>query len=222
MKNGLDRFRIATLLIALTLGWFAFATIFAETFTPKTRQFSQDTAVADPSSYGLLANWAAAAAPLRGDLLADIAMAHASPVLKLGKATASSEILATREDALATARQSLSLAPHSSRMWLLVAMLEAKGPARDSGAEPLKMSYLTSPSDMNLIPTRLAIVSASLAITDGELKNLARGDIRLVLTRRPDLKPAIINAYRNGSPDGKAYLDEAVRSLDPGFAASLR
>jgi hypothetical protein len=222
MKSGFDRFRIATLLMALTLGWFAFATIFAETFTPKTQQFSQDTAVPDPSSYGSFADWAAAAAPLRGDLLADVAMAHASPTLRLGKVTASSELLATREGALATARQSLSLAPHSSSMWLLVAMLQTKGQARDSGAEPLKMSYLTSPSDTNLIPTRLAIVSASAAITDGELKNLARGDIRLILTRRTDLKPAIINAYRNGSPDGKAYLDEVVRSLDPGFAASLR
>jgi hypothetical protein len=33
---------------------------------------------------------------------------------------------------------------------------------------------------MNLIPARLAIVSASVTITDGELKNLARGDIRLI------------------------------------------
>jgi hypothetical protein len=51
---------------------------------------------------------------------------------------------------------------------------------------------------------------------------LARGDIRLILTRRPDLKVAIINAYRRGSAEGKAYIDEAVRSLDLGFAASLR
>jgi hypothetical protein len=143
MKSGFDRFRIAISLIALTLSWFAFATIFAETFTPKTQQFSQDTAVPDASSpdasYGSFADWAAAAAPLRGDLLADVAMAHASPTLKLGKVTASSEILATREGALATARQSLSLAPHSSSMWPLMAMLETNGQKGDSGAEPLKM-----------------------------------------------------------------------------------
>jgi len=73
-----------------------------------------------------------------------------------------------------------------------------------------------------LIPARLAIVSASAAIGDDELKSLARGDIRLILTRRPDLKPAITDAYRRGSADGKAFIDEVVRSLDPGFAASLR
>jgi hypothetical protein len=215
MKNIPDGFRIATLSMALALGWFASATVFAEMFTPKTQPFSQG--VADPNSYGSLADWAAAAAPLRGDLLADVAVARAAPVLKLGKAPPSPEIIETRERALAAAKQSLSLAPHSSSMWLLVAMLQSQGPI-----EVLKMSYLTSPADVNLIPARLAIVSASAAIGDDELKSLARGDIRLILTRRPDLKPAITDAYRRGSADGKAFIDEVVRSLDPGFAVSLR
>jgi hypothetical protein len=217
-----DKFRIATLLLAVALGWFASATIFAETFTPNTKQFSQISPISNPASPGVLTDWAAAAAPLRGDLLSDIALARAVPAINQGKAPASPEIIATRESALATAKRSLSLAPHSSRMWLLVAILQNQRQTRGSGAEVLKMSYLTSPSDVNLIPTRLAIVAASAAITDPELQNLARGDIRLILTRRPDLKPAIISAYRNASPDGKAYLDEVVRSLDQGFAASLR
>jgi hypothetical protein len=219
VPNG---FRIATLLLALALGWYAFATIFAETFTPKTQFFSQDLAPRNPSPYGSLADWAAAAAPLRGDLLADVAMARAAPALNPGKLQASPEMVATRESALTYARQSLFLAPHSSEMWLLVAMLQNQGQAQDSVREALKMSYLTAPADVSLIPARLAIVSASATISDTELKNLARGDIRLILTRRPDLKPAIINAYRRGSADGKAYIDEMVRSLDPGFAASLR
>jgi len=50
------------------------------------------------------------------------------------------------------------------------------------------MSYLTSPADVDLIPTRLPSVSTSVAISDDELKNLARGDIPLILTRHPDLK----------------------------------
>jgi hypothetical protein len=84
------------------------------------------------------------------------------------------------------------------------------------------MSYLTSPADVNLIPTRLPIVSTSVAISDDELKNLARGDIRLILTRHPDLKPAITSAYRRGSADGKAFIDEMTQLIDPAFAASLR
>ncbi len=210
------------MLMALALGWFAFATIFAETFTPKTQLFSQDLTLRDPASYGSLADWAAAAAPLRGDLLADVAMARASLVLGPGKAATSPEMTAARESALAYARQSLSLAPHLSSMWLLLATLRNQGPTRNTVAEVLKMSYLTGPADANLISARLAVVSASTAITDADLKNLARGDIRLILTRRPDLKPAITNSYRRGSTDGKAFLDEVVRSLDPAFAASLR
>jgi hypothetical protein len=222
MKNVPDGFRIATLLMALVLGWFAIATIFAETLTPKPQYFSQNLALPDPISLGSLPDWAAAAAPSRGDLLADIAMARGAPALASDKAPGSPEMIAVREQALASARRSLSLAPHSSSMWLLVAMLQERGQTRESIAEVLKMSYLTAPADVNLIPARLAFVSASAAISDVELRNLARGDIRLILTRRPDLKAAITGAYRRGSADGKAYIDEAVRSLDPSFAPSLR
>jgi hypothetical protein len=222
MKNVPDRFRIATLLMALALGWFALATIFAEALTPKTQRFSQDPAIPDSISYDRLAGFAAAGAPLRGDLLADIAMARAAPALKPDKAAVSPETIATRERAIATARQSLSFSPHSSSMWLLMAMLQSQGQARKSSAEALKMSYLTSPADVNLIPTRLAIVSTSGPISDDELKSLARGDIRLILTRRPDLKPAITSAYRRGSPDGKAFINEVLQSIDPALAASLR
>jgi hypothetical protein len=85
------------------------------------------------------------------------------------------------------------------------------------------MSYLTSAADVNLIPTRLAIVSTSTPISDDELKNLARGDIRLILTRRPDPKPAITGAYRRGSRDGKDFIgQQVVQLIDPAFAASPR
>jgi hypothetical protein len=215
-----DRFRIATLLMALALGWFAIATIFAETLTPKTQGFSQDLAMPASISDDWLAHFAAAGAPLRGDLVARMAVVRAALALKPDKVIVSPETIATRERALATARRSLSLSPHLSGAWLLVAMLQ--GQARESNAEALKMSYLTSPADVNLIPTRLAVVATSAAISDDELKNLARSDMRLILTRRPDLKPAIISAYRRGSAEGKAYIDEVVQLIDPGFAASLR
>ena len=217
-----DRFRITTLLMALALGWFAIATIFAEALTPKTQGSSQDLAMPSLISADRLVDFAAAGAPLRGDLLARIAVARAAPALNSDKAAVSPEAIATRERALATARHSLSLSPHSSSMWLLVAMLQGQGQARASNAEALKMSYLTSPADVNLIPTRLAIVSTSAAISDDELQNLARSDIRLILTRRPDLKPAISSAYRRGSAEGRAFIDKAVQLNDPAFAASLR
>jgi hypothetical protein len=216
------RFRIATVLLAMILGWFAIATIFAETLTPKTLHFPHEFAVPDPIPQGSLADRAAEIAPLRGDLLADIAMARAAVALDPGTAADAPQTIAARQRALAAARQSLSLAPHASSMWLLVAMLWSRGESRDSVAELLKMSYLTGPAEVNLIPARLAVVAASAAITDAELKILVRGDIRLILTRRPDLKAAIVSAARRGSADGKAFIWDVVQSLDPGFAASLR
>jgi hypothetical protein len=222
MQNVSNRFRIATLLMALVLGWFAIATIFAETLTPKARQFPQTPASSDAPSDRSFADWAAAAAPLRGDLLADVAMARAAPLFDRYKAAASPEMSAARERALASATQALSLAPHLSSMWLLVATLQKSGQSPASSAELLKMSYLTSPADVNLIPARLAIVAASAAIADAELKLLVRGDIRLILTHRPDLKGAIADAYRGGSTEGKAYIEEVVRSLDPDFATALQ
>jgi hypothetical protein len=221
MKNSLGGFRITTGLIALVLGWFALATIFAETFAPKLQYFAQDPALPDPISTGSLAEWAASAAPWRGDLLADLATAQAAPLLRHGTGPSSSETTAIRERALAAVRQSLSLAPHSASMWLLLAVLQNQAHKPNSDVEALKMSYLTSPSDVNLIPVRLALVASSATITDDELQNLARGDIRLILTNRLDLKPAIINAYHRASVDGKAYLEHTVQSIDPNFAASL-
>jgi hypothetical protein len=67
MRNVPDKFRIATLLTALLLGWFAITTIFAETFSPERRRFSRDLTELDPVCYGRLADRTAKAAPLRGD-----------------------------------------------------------------------------------------------------------------------------------------------------------
>ena len=222
MANYRNRFGIATFCMALLLGWFAMVTIVAETATPKAQQLSQDLTLADSTSNGSMAAWAAAVAPLRGDLLANVAMAQASPAINLGRSPASSEIIAARELALASAKQSLARAPHSSGLWLLTAILQNQARPGDRNAEVLKMSYLTAPADVSLVPARLTIVTGSAAIADDELRSLVRGDIRLILTRRPDLKATIASAYRRGSAEGKAAIDDVVRSLDPGFAATLR
>jgi hypothetical protein len=226
MNNIAKPFRLATVAMAVLLAWFAAATIFAEALTPKSRLFStmlfaQNPAASEPAASGALADWAAASAPLRGDLLADIAMARGASALN-AQPPLSPGIIATRQRAVTAARQSLSFAPHASPMWLLLAMLGSQSEPRDAVTEDLKMSYLTSPADPNLIPARLAAVASTAAIADPELKDLARGDIRLILTRRPDLKPAIVSAFRGGGADGKAYIGDVVQSLDPGFAASLQ
>ena len=217
------RFRLSASAAAVILSWFSLVTILAEALTPAPPDLVQN--VAQPTaaiSADQPADWPAAAAPLRGDLLADVAVARASPVIDLGRAKPTPEMLARRESALALARQSLAFAPHESRAWLLIAMLQAGGPSSAEALEALKMSYLTAPADPNLIPARLAVLATSATADDGELASLARGDIRLILTRRPDLKSAIVRAYERGSTKGQVFIREIARSLDPAFAATLR
>ena len=57
------RVRSAAAAVALVLSWFAIATILAEGLTAKQRSFSP----------GATPEWAVGIAPLRGDLLADVA-----------------------------------------------------------------------------------------------------------------------------------------------------
>ena len=219
MRNFPNVFRITTFLMGLVLALFALATIVGGKLSPKTTQLPQDLAMSDLEVSGSLAEWAAAATPLRGDLLADVAMARAGPALGR-KDPPSPEIVAARDRAIVLARQSLMRAPHSSRTWLLIARLQNQAPQQL--AEALKMSYLTAPADVSLIPARLALLAKTAGITNDDLQSLARGDIRLILSRRPDLKPAITNAYQSASVESKAYIRETARSLDPGFGATLQ
>jgi len=216
-----QRFRLATIAAAVVLSWFSLVTILAGALTPPPPDLAPSpTRPAGPMSDDQPADWLAAAAPLRGDLLADVALARAIPVIDLGTA-ASPEVLARRESALTLAQQSLGFAPHDSRAWLLIAMLQAGGPSSAAATEALKMSFLTAPSDPALIPARLAVLATSATTEDGELASLARGDMRLILTRRPDLKGAVVRAYDRGSPKGKVLIRDIARALDPGFAATL-
>jgi hypothetical protein len=223
MSTFQTRLRIVTALIAVVLSWFAISTFLAETFTPKPpRSWRDFTSQAEGNTAGPLTDWIASAAPLRGDLLSAVAFAHAGGLVRLGKTSAPSDSSAQREGAISRAKESLSLAPYASSTWLLLASLEDLGSDRSAAAEALKMSYLTSTADFDLIPKRLGVFASVATKADPDLGDLARGDIRLILTQRPDLKAAISDAYANGSIDGKALTFELVNSQDPAFAATLR
>src|SRR5690349_8150719 len=123
------RFRLATIAAAVVLSWFSLVTLLAEALTPAPPDLAPDTAQPAGPMSDQPTDWLAAAAPLRGDLLADVALARAIPLLDRGTSAPSPEVLARRESALALAQQSLAFAPHDSRAWLLIAMLQAGGPS---------------------------------------------------------------------------------------------
>jgi CRP-like cAMP-binding protein len=206
----MNPYRITTMVLSLLLGWFALTTIFAEKFSVNLGQ----------SDHRLLANWATAMVLMRGDLLGENAVALAAQTLNSKKMPPASEKADIQERALTLARQALSLSPHLSKVWLLLATLN-DSLGRPGESEALKMSYLTSPGDVDLISQRLAIATASTAITDDEVRALVRRDLRAILATRPDLRSAIVDAYRHGSPEGKAYVEETTKAIDPNFAATL-
>jgi hypothetical protein len=162
---------------------------------------------------------ASAIAPFRSDLKADYAAALAGQTLKSEYAPGAQ----SDQTAQNAVKDALKIGPHESRMWLLLALLQARDNLGNSPvAESLKMSYLTGPNRAELIPARLNAVTSYQSLNDTDLKELARGDVRIILTQLPDQRQALLNDYVRGSSIGKTFLEESARMFDPKFADSLR
>jgi hypothetical protein len=86
----------------------------------------------------------------------------------------------------------------------------------------LKMSYLTGASRVELVPNRVSAVSKLDKINDAELQELARGDIRLILNRIPEMKPVLADAHRSASFEVRAFIEASSAAIDPQFSESLR
>jgi len=162
------------------------------------------------------AKLASAIMPVRSDLRADYALALATQTFAAGQT-------AQPEAALETVKDSLQIGPHDSQMWLVLALLQARGHSAGSDvAESLKMSYLTGQNRAGLIPTRLASVTSGSSLSDPDLVDLARGDVRAILTQLPDQRPSLISAYARASQAGKQFLEQSVAVVDPKFVDALK
>jgi hypothetical protein len=67
----------------------------------------------------------------------------------------------------------------------------------------------------------LKLAAQSQAMDNAELREAVRREIRTILLRAADLRPAIVAAYGEGSPEGKQLIEKSVSEVDPAFAASL-
>jgi hypothetical protein len=124
-------------------------------------------------------------------------------------------------EAQATVIQALSMAPYESKLWLALALLQTR--LNKPNNESLTMSYLTGPNAVELVPLRLAsVVSSNPLDNSSDLKDLAAGDIRLMLLHRPDLKDALIDIYRQANPAGRAFIEGRVNLFEPPFLESLK
>jgi hypothetical protein len=213
------KFRLLALLVFVFVGGLSISNLVAEFLRPAPLPLPSRTNAAPTSDQISSANRASAIAPFRSDLKADYAVALAGQTLK-SEYTGQAQVDETAQTAV---KNALKIGPHDSRMWLVLALLQARSNLGDSLiAESLKMSYLTGPNRAELIPTRLDTVTLSHSLNDADLKELARGDVRAILTRYPDQRRALVNDYVRGSSIGKTFLEETARMFDPKFADSLR
>lgn len=155
----------------------------------------------------------------RIDLQSNSALALARQAAK----SAPSQTIETRRTAEATLQSVLSASPSNSDLWLMLAVLVI---GRDSAmpqiAEALKMSYFTAPNDVRIVRLRLSMAVQANVIADPDLKELASGDLRPLLTRNAEICLAVVDAYRQASATGRAFLEGQIRSISPDFLPVLR
>lgn len=151
---------------------------------------------------------AAGLAAWRGDLWAESAFAYSNQLWT--GATMKPEIAnAVQRDLENAVRYS----PHRGDIWLMFAAMAGRYKWGYKPSSLLKMSYYTAPNDIGLIPLRL-MISLRQWTDDPELQDLIVNEIRVVLTKLPDLRSTLSIAYRAASPEGKAAVEQAVSSID--------
>jgi hypothetical protein len=220
MGSGLA-FRIGAIALSVLLAAFATSTILAESLSSGKLALSSGPATTK-APQAAFADWASQIAPLRGDLRANEALYSAAELLSRKAPQPAASQPTSNARTQASLKYALSLAPYHAKAWLFLSLLRMqRDPADSAAVESLKMSFFTSPNDVDLMPMRINAVTSRAGRLDNDLQELVRGDLRLILTRRPEMKPAIIEAYRHGSSEGKAFLRGAVSSIDPQFADAL-
>jgi hypothetical protein len=210
------KFRSLVLFIALLVGGVSIANLVAEFVRPAPLLSISSISSAPPENQAASAKLASTLMPFRSDLRAEYALALAGQALN-SKQTVPSE---PAQDAVIS---SLKIGPHDSLMWLVLALLQSRTDANNSRvAESLKMSYLTGQNRADLIPTRLGSVTSGNSLADADLAELARGDVRAILTQLPDQRPTLVADYARASQAGRQFLEAAAKAIDPKFVETFR
>lgn len=156
---------------------------------------------------------------LRGDLWAEAAFTYAD----LEWADAVHANPGDLEGARSSSTSAVTLAPVNAPVWLLLADLSLRsGWQAPNPIEALKMSYYTAPHADWLAPLRLRVAARANVADDPELERLFQGDLESILTYRPSLRPAFVDAYGQASAEGKHIMESAAEEVDPPFALTLR
>jgi hypothetical protein len=117
----------------------------------------------------------------------------------------------------------LEYSPLRGDVWLMLAALSKQRAATYDTTSLLRMSYYTAPNALDLIPLRLSVaLGTDAAIKEPELRDLIRRDLKVAITGRTGLRPAIATAYQSASADGRAFAESSISEFDPGYIQKLR
>ncbi|WFU70984.1 hypothetical protein [Bradyrhizobium sp. CB2312] len=207
-------FRISLIALSLLVGCYGFVSGAAELAASARPVFPDDPKLSKQLHEA--PGWPGGI-PFRSDLESNHTLIEALDAVRDGKASPRNDHARSR------VISALSETPYDAGLWLTLALLEAqRDPSGPAVVGALRMAYITGANDVRLMPMRLYTATSADALFDLELAELARGDVRLMLTRRPELRVALVKAYRQASKQGKAFLEQAVQAVDPSFVGALR
>lgn len=221
---------------AVSIGWFrAFAVVFAfllacqafwilapELSRPLLITFPRDAdSAADLTESRSAAHLAAQLGAVRGDLWAQEALTYSGLFRRDGQNKTTDDTV-TAEEVRNAAERALVFAPHDARIWLVLASIDSRFDwLNEKAAAALRMSYYTGPNEVDLIPARLLLSLSSPAISDKDFQPLVVHDLRTIVTRRPELKSAVSDAYSYASPEGQHFVRDTLKDLDPNLLSTL-
>ena len=108
-------------------------------------------------------------------------------------------------------------------MWLMLAHLSSRYRWRaPSATECLKMSYYTGPHEDRLIPLRLMIAARLDLNADPDVADLFRRELETAIMDRTALRPAVVAAYQQATPQAQHMIEEVATRADQAFSQSLR
>ncbi len=121
------------------------------------------------------------------------------------------------------AEYALSSKPLNSQVWLIFSILSSAVDTQHKIAnEQMKMSYYTGPNDKAVIGHRLKSVMRLRMLDDLDVREAVRREIRTILLRAPELRPAVTAAYHEAQPRDREFIETTVSATDPKFVAVLR
>lgn len=205
--------------LALFIGAYGLALPVIGMIAPQRPKFPRDPQQAMMPS--AMPSWASLIAPFDSGVLSSQALNLAFQAIQHGQSA--TDTGGENDVARSQLTNALSRVPYDAELWLALALLEAqRDPSGPVTVEALRMAYFTAPNEAELMPVRLDTATRFDALADPDLRELVQGDVRLMLTRQPDQKAAVVSAYRRASNRGKAFLEEAIQTIAPTFLTMLR